>query len=123
MGAFQRKAVNSTKSYATKRHAPACEVCGIIKRSNHNCKGKAKGETPVPAPDAAVPQADERIATELPQPASVALPEPAAEDHELAAMGTILAAVEGLTADQVSRMLAYVADRKGISRGTGNASN
>ena len=62
-----------------------------------------------------MPQADERIATELQQPASVSLPEPVAADHELAAMGTILAALEGLSAEQVSRMLAYVADRKAIS--------
>lgn len=47
------------RSYATKRNAPKCEVCGLIRRSNHNCKG---------APAVPEPQTDERIARTLPKP-------------------------------------------------------
>jgi hypothetical protein len=43
---------------------------------------------------------------------------PSEADRELAAIGTILAAVDGLAPDEVKRAFAYVADRKGIKQET-----
>ena len=67
--------------------------------------------------------ADARIAVELPLPLTIVqpVPEPAEPvstpqeplDRELAAMGAILTALEGLTSSQVRRTLAYIADRTG----------
>jgi hypothetical protein len=166
------------------------EDCGLIKRSNHKCKGAAAVEKPCtycaragepcvrhggerssvrtakrfqdrqeaaePLPEVKV---DERVAEALPAPVSVAEPEmtgtcrnghprtpeniynrsdgrieckeckrqyknnfrpalPAEADRELAAIGTILAAVDGLAPDEVKRAFAYVADRKGIKQET-----
>jgi hypothetical protein len=47
----------------------------------------------------------------------VTAPEPEL-DRELSAIVTILNALDGLTADEVKRALAYVADRKGIKQET-----
>ena len=67
----------------------------------------------------AQPQADGRAAKELPKPVSAAQPaagEAQELDRELAAIGTILAALDGLSVDEVKRAFAYVADRKGIKQ-------
>jgi hypothetical protein len=65
-------------------------------------------------------QAAGRVAIELPTSVDVSLrPAPIASlDPELAAMAAILKALDGLAADQVSRVWAYIQDRKGIKRGT-----
>lgn len=102
------------RSYATKRNAPKCEVCGVIKRSNHNCKGAAQ-PTRI--------QIDERVATELPKPSTIVqsaapeLPQPAEPlDPELAAIGAILIALEGFDESTGRRVLWYVAARLGIEQ-------
>ena len=77
---------------------------------------------PTTAQAAVQPATDQRAARELPKPTSLTQPVPdqAQElDRELAAISTILAALDGLTADEVKRALAYVADRKGIRTVTG----
>lgn len=103
------------RSYATKRNAPKCEVCGVIKRSNHNCKGAVHPQTK--------PQIDERVATELPKPVRIVqsaapeLPQPTEPlDPELAAIGAILTALEGFDVTTGQRVLWYVADRLGIEQ-------
>lgn len=121
-----------SKGYATKRRAPLCEQCGIVKRSNHKCKGAPK---PADADcracrtigrfcavhggrwdDYDTPKlADVRVATALPEPVSVGLPAldaPTPEvDPELAAIGEILKAVDGLNKKQLKRVMSYVDDR------------
>jgi hypothetical protein len=151
-----------------------CDVCGKIKRSNHNCKGQPKayvariagmcedcksaGELCVlhggvwSSYDTAKGQVDERVAESLPAPVSVMQSEkthmcrnghprtpeniyirsdgrseckeckrvykknwtpvlPAEADRELAAIGAILRAVEGLGSNQLKRVMSYVAAR------------
>jgi hypothetical protein len=89
---------------------------------------QADGNVAVKPPEpvsVAQTQTDERVATELPQPVAatqpatgaVTAPEPEL-DRELSAIVTILNALDGLTADEVKRALAYVADRKGIKQET-----
>jgi hypothetical protein len=126
---------------------PKCEVCGKIKRSNHNCKGK-------PEPDASngtgcedckragelcvrhggvwseyetakgqldKTSGDERIARELPKPVPVVVPkaEAPAMDPELRAMAAIVEAFKDLGQPEVKRVLDYVSSRFG---GGGDAS-
>jgi hypothetical protein len=66
-------------------------------------------------------QPDERVAQELPKPMPMTqrVQSEAQElDRELSAIGTILASVDGLSVTEVKRVLAYVADRKGIKQET-----
>lgn len=142
----------------SRRTQNLCDVCGRVKRSNHNCKGAQPAEKPcvycvragepcvrhggerssvrasrryqerqkVAEPVQQV-QVDERVANTLPAPVPVIQSDetntgrpalPAEADRELAAIGTILAAVDGLAPDEVKRAFAYVADRKGIKQET-----
>ena len=91
------------------RAQTTCGVCGKIKRRNHNCKGAPAGESRPKA------QPDERIARELPKAIRVeAGRTDDILDPKLAAIMTILRALDGLNTEQAARMLVYVADRKGI---------
>jgi hypothetical protein len=122
------------RSYATKRTAANCDDCGKIKRSNHKCKGKpqaapveqktvecedckASGELCVRHggrwADYETPRGhDECIARQLPKPTPVIVPDPQPQpDQELTAIGTILKAVDGLGANQLKRVMNYVAAR------------
>jgi hypothetical protein len=161
------------------RDRKLCEVCGKIKRGNHNCKGQPKADAVEVAEgcedcksadelcvrhgglwssyDSAKGQPEntlpaERVAKTLPAPVSVMQSEkthncckghprtpentyirsdgrreckeckryyqntgrgalPAEADRELAAIGTILNAVEGLSSNQLKRVMSYVASR------------
>jgi hypothetical protein len=161
-------------------NAAKCDVCGKVKRSNHNCKGRhlvdSPGESAKPCEDCKragelcvrhgglwsdydTPKGqrdrqrtDDRIARTLPAPVSVTESEttercrnghprtpenryirsdgrseckeckrvykknwmpalPTEADQELAAIGTILRAVEGLESNQLKRVMSYVAAR------------
>lgn len=160
-GATFSDGVRSKRAYVIKQPGQKCEVCGVTKRSNHNCKGAATDPKPCRYCERAGEPCvrhggersgvrtvrrhlerrdDERIATELPEPVAILqAPEPTSEslsveheaadevpvlpapvppdplDQELAAMGTILTALDGLNDSEIERMLRYVADRKGIT--------
>jgi hypothetical protein len=174
---------------APQRKQTKCESCGLVRRSNHQCKVQPKADTAKVAQrcedceragelcvrhggrwaDYDTPKpgkpADERIATTLPRPVSFTQPETtdrcrnghprtpentyersdgrreckkckkayqtsisalrrlnranggqaisstAEPDHELAAIGTILRAVDGLGSNQLKRVMSYVAAR------------
>jgi hypothetical protein len=119
--------------YHMRKHAK-CDVCGKKQQSNHKCKGRPDADA-VKAPDECesckragepcvrhgglwsdydTPKGGEQIARQLPEPVPVAMPEPAAAgepDRELAAIGTILKAVDGLGQKQLERVMNYVAAR------------
>ena len=120
---------------------PKCDVCGKKKRSNHNCKGRPVAESVKVADECkdckragelcvrhggvwsdydtakGRPEkgpTDDRIAQERPKPLPIVMPqttEQAPVDRELAAIGTILKAIDGLEPKQLKRVMSYVAAR------------
>lgn len=94
----------SGQSKTAKSRQSTCPASGRIVRSNHRCKATNPTRTHA---------ADPRVASELPLPISViqVTPQP---DAELAALGAILRALEGLHDERGARILTYVLARTGI---------
>jgi hypothetical protein len=100
------------REYVTSRKADRCDDCGLIKRSNHRCKGAA-----VNRHDELIIKGPQKL-VEINQPVQEESPrapdEPSSPlDQELAAIGTMVKALEGMKSSQVRRILAYIADRTG----------
>jgi hypothetical protein len=94
------------------RNYARCDVCGNVKRSNHNCKGAPVAAA---APAVVAQWSEERVAKELPKPtpAEQIVPHEAPViDGELAAIGAMLVTLEGLGHEEVRRMMAYIGDRR-----------
>ena len=141
----QLQSAAARRPYATKRNAATCDVCGKVKRSNHNCKGKQPtgsvcpkcgeslmvigethpckqwggpegcgfceraGELCVRHGGIHVQREEDRIIpTERLKPSKLESVRPVPlssveENPELAAIGTILKALEGLNNKQIKR--------------------
>jgi hypothetical protein len=112
------------------RKIAKCDVCGKKQQRNHRCKGRPEAESPKPADkckawealgrlcalhggvwdDYDTPKGGEQVARQLPDPVPVTMPAaPVEQDIELAAIGTILKAVDGLESKQLKRVMSYVA--------------